>query len=266
MKILIVDDEPLACSRMARLCAQHADLDVVAQAESGAAAIDAIAAHHPDVVLLDIELQDMSGFEVLRAVGASEEEPGAILITAHPEHAVKAFEIDVIDYLTKPIEPQRFGAAIERARDRCSGKLVPSLRAELAAELRATLGEPGDAPGAPRHLVGEKAHRMYFIDAEKVDYIESDGNYVTIHAGEDRYIARGSIKHLGQGLARLGFVRIERSLLLNLSRVAFAERIGHGKFAFTLRSGCRLASGASYRREILNEMRYGRLVSLKRPH
>ena len=265
MKVLIVDDEPLACSRMARLCAQHADLDVVGQAESGADAIDAIATHHPDVVLLDIELQDMSGFEVLRTFGARDE-PGAILITAHPEHAVKAFEIDVIDYLTKPIEAQRFGAAIERARERCSGKLVSSLRAELAAELRATLGEQGDAPGVLRHLVGEKAHRMYFIDAEKVDYIESDGNYVTIHTGEDRYIARGSIKHLAQVLARPGFVRIERSLLLNLTRVAFAERVGHGKFAFTLHSGSRVVSGAIYRRDILNEMRSGRLVNLKRPH
>jgi two-component system, LytTR family, response regulator len=263
MKVLIVDDEPLACSSMVKLCAQHADLDVVAQAESGASAIVAIRALHPDLVLLDIELQDMTGFEVLRALEAEDEgEPQAILVTAHPEHAVRAFEIDVVDYLTKPVDVERFDVAMERARDRQAGMQAAGLREQLAAELRLSLFEPREAIAPPRHLVGERARKVYFIDADKVDYIESDGNYVTIHAHDEHYIARSSVKQLAATLAPLGFVRIERSLLLNLGRVAFAERAGHGRFAFTLQNGARLMSGASYRRAISHEIRQGRLASV----
>ncbi|MGH8310948.1 MAG: LytR/AlgR family response regulator transcription factor, partial [Steroidobacteraceae bacterium] len=117
MRILIADDEPLARNRLASLCARQEDLDVVAQAESGRAAIDAIRALRPDVLLLDVELRDMTGFEVLRALGGGEE-PLTIMVTAHPEHAAEAFDAEAIDYLTKPVDDRRFGAAIERARNR----------------------------------------------------------------------------------------------------------------------------------------------------
>ena len=265
MRIMIVDDEPLARSRLAWLCQQESDLDVVAQAESGTAAIDAIRALHPDVVLLDVELRDMTGFDVLHSLDA-QEEPLAIMVTAHPEHAVKAFDDEAVDFLTKPVDVQRFGAAIDRARQRHARSAVASLREEIVAEVRASLGERGQTDSAPHQLVGERARRLYFIETQSVDFIESDGNYVTIHVGEDHYIARNSVKYLAIGLAALGFIRIERSLLVNLRRVAFAERLGNGAFAFTLRSGRRLVSSRTYRRGILNEIRFGQLSSLQETH
>ncbi len=262
MRVLIVDDEPLARSRLTRLCEEQTDLDVVGQAESGATAIEAIRAHRPDVVLLDIELQDMNGFDVLRSLDARDE-PLAIMVTAHPEHAVKAFESDAIDYLTKPVDVHRFGAAMDRARQRCSKVLGSSMWKEIASEVRASLGDRKQVDGLPQRLVGEKAHRLHFIDAETVEYIESDGNYVTIHAGEERFISRNSVKHLAGALAPRGFVRIGRSLLLNLRRVAFAEKLGHGAFAFTLHNSRRLVSSATYRKGILEEIRRGQLAGLK---
>lgn len=264
MRILIVDDEPLARSRLARLCHEEADLDVVAEVESGAAAIDAIRAHRPDLVLLDVELRDMTGFDVLHSLDAGEE-PLAIMVTAYPEHAVRAFETDAIDYLTKPVDVRRFGAAIDRARQRRSQGVGADLRGEIEAEVRAHLGDLRDLGGL-RQLVGEKARRLYFIEADKVDYVESDGNYVTIHVGDERYISRNSVKHLARRFAPHGFLRIERSLLVNLRRVAFAERLGHGLFAFTLPNGRRLVSGTTYRRAILNEIRFGQLPNLRRSH
>lgn len=265
MRILIVDDEPLARSRLARLCEEQTDLDVIGHAESGAAAIDAIRAQRPDLVLLDVELHDMSGFDVLHSLDACEE-PLAIMVTAFPEHAVRAFDTDAIDYLTKPVDVQRFGVAIDRARHRHAKGLPAGLRQEIVAGVRASIGDCMEAGGPPRQLVGEKSRRLYFIEAETVEYIESDGNYVTIHVGEDRFISRNSVKHLAGALAALGFLRIERSLLINLRRVAFAERLGHGVFAFTLASGRRLVSSTTYRRGILNEIRYGQLSSLKDSH
>ena len=126
--------------------------------------------------------------------------------------------------------------------------------------MRASLSAP------PIQLVGERQRRMYFIDAEAVDYVESEGNYVLIHVGEDRYISRNSVKNLAVTLAPAGFVRIERSLLVNMRRVDYAERMGHGTFAFTLRSGVRLMSGPTYRKAVVAEIRHGQLSRLTQSH
>ena len=112
-------------------------------------------------------------------------------------------------------------------------------------------------------IIGEKARRLYFIDLKTIDYVESEANYVALHVEDERYLARNTLKHLAATLGPLGFVRIERSLLINLRRVAFAERVDRGAFAFTLRNGQRLVSSNSYRKGILEEIRRGQ--SLGRP-
>jgi len=259
MRILIADDEPLARNRLALLCARQQDLDVVAQAESGRAAIEAIRSLRPDVLLLDVELRDMTGFDVLQALECGEE-PLTIMVTAHPEHAASAFDAEAIDYLTKPVDDRRFGAAIERARSRRAQLHAVRERQTLATEIRSTLATQ------PIQLVGERQRRMYFIDAETVDYVESEGNYVLIHVGEERYISRNSVKNLAVTLAPAGFVRIERSLLVNMRRVDYAERLGHGTFAFALRSGARLVSGPTYRKAVVAEIRHGQLSRLRESH
>jgi two-component system LytT family response regulator len=242
MRVVIVDDEPLARSRLVSLCEQQGDLEIVAEAGSGAAAIEAIRAYQPDVVLLDVELQDMSGFDVLKSVEGGDE-PLAIMVTGHTQHAMRAFDSDVVHFLAKPVDGQRLGDAIVRARNRLSQER-PSAPALAAAP--------------PQQIAAERTHRLYFLEPESIDYIESEANYVAIHVGEERYLARNTLKHLTDVLAPLGFVRIERSLLLNLRRVAFAERLERGSFAFILRSGRRLVSSVTYRKGILNEIRYSR--------
>lgn len=265
MRILIVDDEPLARSRLARLCSEQADLDVIGEAESGATAIGAIRTLNPDVVLLDVELDDMTGFDVLQSCDGRGG-PLAIMVTAHPEHAARAFGTDAIDYLTKPVDLCRFGAAIERARSRRSKALVSSVFQEVASEVRATLGECAQAHGTQRQLVGEKSRRLYFIDAGSVDYIEAGGNYVMIHMQQERYISRDSLKHLADSLAALGFLRISRSLLVNLRQVAYAEKVGRGVYAFTTRGGRRLVSSAAHRKDIVDEIRRGRIMGPEDTH
>ena len=106
-------------------------------------------------------------------------------------------------------------------------------------------------------IIGEKSRRLYFIDVKNIDYVESEANYVALHVDDERYLARNTMKHLAVALAPLGFVRIERSLLINLRRVAFAERVDRGAFAFTLRNGQRLVSSITYRKGILEEIRRG---------
>jgi len=106
-------------------------------------------------------------------------------------------------------------------------------------------------------IIGENSRRLYFIDVKNIDYVESEANYVALHVDDERYLARNTMKHLAVALAPLGFVRIERSLLINLRRVAFAERVDRGAFAFTLRNGQRLVSSSTYRKGILEEIRRG---------
>jgi two-component system LytT family response regulator len=250
MRVVIVDDEPLARSRLVDLCQEQVDLQVVAEAASGAAAIAAIKAHRPDLVLLDVELQDMSGFDVLRSL-ESRDGPLAIMVTAHPEHAMRAFESDAVHYLAKPVDGHRLGNAIVRARTRM---------------LLDRAGTPTNVDGSLRQITGEKAHRLYFIDVETIDYVESDANYVTLHVGNERYLARNTLKHLAGALASLGFVRIERSVLLNLRRVAFAERLDRGAFVFSLRNGQRLVSSSTYRKGILEEIRRGQSAARSGAH
>ncbi len=247
MRIVIVDDEPLARSRLVHLCQEHAGVQVVAQASSGADAIEAIKVHRPDLVLLDVELQDMTGFDVLRSL-ESREGPLAIMVTAHPEHAMEAFESDAVHYLTKPVDGRRLVNAIGRARSLLS------------------LERSGSPASSLRQITGEKAQRLYFIEVETIDYVESEANYVALHVDDERYLARNTMKHLAGVLGPLGFVRIERSLLINLRRVAFAERLDRGAFVFTLRNGRRLVSSSTYRKGILEEIRRGQFFGQPAAH
>jgi two-component system LytT family response regulator len=263
MKLLIVDDEPVARSALLRICERTDDVEVVGQAHSGAAAIAAARDTRPDLMLLDVELPDMSGFDVLNAV-CRQRKPLAILVASRPDHAVNAFAAGVLDYLVKPVNADRFARAIERAR----AHEQPAAGWLPAAPLRQTPTAGNDASyhldPCSRLLVGEREHRLYPLEPDRIDFIESAGNYVTINSGSAQYISRDSIKRLSDVLACHGFIRIERSLLMNIRSVLYVERLGRGSFAFTLSAGPRLQSSATYREQIMRTLRLGQLPS-RRP-
>jgi DNA-binding LytR/AlgR family response regulator len=250
MRLLIVDDEPPARAALAQLCRDYDDIEVVGEAASGRAAIGAVQRLCPDVLLLDIGLPDMSGFDVLRVI-RDERGPLAIIVTAHSEHAVSAFDIGAVDYLLKPIDVGRFRRSVGRAKARLEGQTVSSASGANG------LGSPC--------LIGEKDRRLYPLHPRNIDFIESDGNYVNFRTTNADYISRDSIKRLTAILSHMGFVRIERSLLLNLHAVEFVEPAGHGTYAFTLTSGTVLQSSATYRDEILHAMPLMRTVKSTRP-
>jgi two-component system LytT family response regulator len=258
MRVVIADDEPLARGRLAQLCRERSDLQVVAEAASGSETIRAIQTHHPDLVLLDVELQDMTGFDVLAALDGNA--PITILVTAHCESAVQAFEVEALDFLTKPVDECRFEAAICRARHRHPQTLAADWCERMTAALRTAVDRPTRMPAAPTQILLEKAQRLHFIDTATIECIESDGNYVIVHTDAERYLARSSLKQLAVTLAPLGFLRIERSTLINLRRVAFVEK-DDNCYAFTLRSGRRLVSGVTYRKRIRREIRHAQLAS-----
>jgi two-component system, LytTR family, response regulator len=248
MRVMIVDDEPLARALLVRLCRTADDLHVIGEADSGAEALHAIRCHRPDLVLLDSELPDMSGFDVLRSL-RGDDSPVAIVVGANAEHALRAFDAGALDYLTKPVNTDRFHEAIRRARDRCqpvtNGAAHPSLQTAGRASARA------EAAGRPQLLLGERERRLYLLDPDNVDYIESHEKYARIWAGPESYISRDRLKELAVRLAPAGFVRIQRSRLVNVRAIAYIERLGHGMYSFTLTSGTCLESSPTYRAEIL---------------
>ena len=258
MKLLIVDDEPHTRSELIQHCERNDDVYVVGEAGSGMAAIDAAERLRPDVMLLDVELPDMTGFEVLRAARMTNR-PLGIMLTAHADDALTAFAVGALDCLVKPVRADRFDQSIERARQYCDPTDAGHESERAAQQLQTAQDAPGGAGSPLRLLVGEREHRLYPMHPETIDYIESDGNYVTILSGNTKYISRDTIKRLAADLADVGFLRIERSLLVNIRAVAYVEAIGRGMFAFTLSSGCVLQSGTSYRDSILRKLPMRRL-------
>jgi two-component system, LytTR family, response regulator len=245
VNILIVDDQAPARDSLIRLCERSDDVQVVGEAACGMAAIDAADKLNPDIMLLDVELPDMSGFELLRAMGAGTH-PLGIMVSPCADHANRAFTEGAIDYLVTPVTAERFDLAMTRARHRfdCA---PPGYGRSISKS--SDLGRT--VPVSPQFLVGERQRRLYPLDPKSIDYIEADGNYVTLRAGKVEYLSRDSIKRLSPRLAGLGFIRIERSLLVNAAAVLYAEVAGHGTFALTLSSGVCLHSSAAYRDSIL---------------
>jgi two-component system LytT family response regulator len=245
VKVLIVEDHAHARASLIGLCECRGDIEVVGEAACGKAAIDAAGTLNPEIVLLDAELPDMSGFDLLRAV-AADTCPLGIMVSSCADHATRAFEEGAFDYLVMPVTAERFDRALTRARYRLNYAASGIGRfSSDSSELDRLVSVP------PRYLVGERQRRLYPLDPKSIDYIEADGNYVTLRAGKAEYLSRDSIKRLSMQLAQLGFIRIARSLLVNAAAVLYAEAAGHGTFALTLGSGVCLHSSAAYRDSIL---------------
>ena len=245
MNLLIVEDEPATRTGLISLCEGVPDVQVVGEAGTGAKAIEVAAALRPDLMLLDADLPDMSGFDVLRAL-RRQQQRRTILLTPNAHDAARALAAGAMDCLLKPVNEPAFRVSILRARE---------LSRERPIRGRFALMDSGvgvGRAGSGSLLVGERGHRLYPLDPLEIDYVRSAGNYVTYHRASVEYIARDSIKRLEPVLAPAGFMRIERSLLLNVRAIAYAEPVGRrGSFVFTLTTGVSLHSGQGYRDTIL---------------
>jgi two-component system, LytTR family, response regulator len=248
MNLLIVDDEPAARAGLIRLCERAQNMRVVGEAGTGAKAIEAVESLRPDLMLLDADLPDMSGFEILRVL-RRRHQCHTILITANVQDAPLALTAGALDYLLKPVNEAAFSASILRARAPGASGLTRARRPH-APDLTLATGQRSE--GRATLVIGERGHRLYPLDPFEIDYVQSaGGNYVTYNVAGVEYVARHSIKRLDEALAPAGFVRIERSLLLNVRAIAYAQPLGRGSFVFTLVSGVRLRSSYAFRDTIL---------------
>jgi two-component system, LytTR family, response regulator len=243
LKVVIVDDEPLARENLRRLLAREQDIEVVAEAGDVRNAEAAIRSARPDLVLLDVRIRDGNGFEVLDCI-EPDERPQVVFVSAHDEHAVRAFAVRAVDYLLKPIERPRLQAALQRARDTMA---VRRRTVEARQPPRADALAARGASGRLSRFVVRSVGKMLLIDVADVDWIEAAGNYVRLHHGGESHLLRETMTALEGRLDPNHFVRIHRSTIVNLDRVKELRHILHGDYALILRDGTRLTLSRGFR-------------------
>jgi len=242
VRVVIVDDEPLARERVRTFLAEEADVEVLAECADGAEAVDHIEKLHPDVVFLDVQMPRLNGFEVLEAVDIAAM-PVVIFTTAHDDHAIRAFEVSAVDYLLKPFKQPRFRKALERARTQLRAAKGGSADPQLTTLLSQWREGAG---GGPRVLV-KSPDRILFLKPGEIDHIEACGNYVVLHAAKEKHIVRETMTAMEARLGNSGFMRINRSVILNLSRIKELQPVAAGEYVVVLKSGVRLNMTCSLR-------------------
>ena len=233
-KAIIADDEPLARRRSARLLRERGDIDIVAQCSGGREAIAAIREHKPDLALLDIQMPDVDGFGVITEIGVASM-PQVIFVTAYDQHAIRAFEINAVDYIVKPYTPERFNEAVDRALSRIAH------RAGEASRMTSTLQRVAD-----RILVRDR-DRIRLVRIKDVDWVASEANYVRLHVGTTSYLIRGNLGKLEEKLAPFGFIRVHRRFLVNVDRVAEVQPWFGGDAILVLANNAKVRLSRTFR-------------------
>ena len=228
LRAVIVDDEPLALARIRRLLERDGRIDIVAECGNGLEAIDALRRHSPDVAFLDVQMPDADGFRVLAQAKAATR---VVFVTAHAEHAVRAFDAQATDYLLKPLSYPRLRTAIER--------------------LHATPPQPETTP--PKYaarLVVQAGARLRVLDVAEIDCLVAQANYVEVESGEHRHLIRDTLSGIEARLDPDVFVRIHRSRIVRVDAIQDLELLDSGELLLRLKNGRRLSTGRSYRERL----------------
>ena len=237
IRAIIVDDEELARQVLREFLASHPEIELVAECANGFEAVKAAAELKPGLIFLDVQMPKLDGFEVLELLGS---DAGVIFVTAYDSYAIRAFEVHAVDYLLKPFSAERFDAALARAKDRLGGKMPP------ASELAAAARPP--AQYLDRIPVRDGT-RVFIIPVGKLDYAEAQDDYVALCAEGKKHLKQQTISSLESSLDPSRFMRIHRSYVVNLERVARVEPYGKDTHVAVLTSGVQLpVSRAGYAR------------------
>src|SRR5919199_1664303 len=242
IRALIVDDEPLARTHLRNLLAADPEVVVSGECGNGADAVEVIGRDAPDIVFLDIQMPELDGFEVIQRVGP-ERMPVVVFVTAYDEYALKAFEAHALDYLMKPVNRARFRDAVERVKG--------VIRGARASELRVPFERLLETVGAERRYLDRLAirsdGRIIFLKTDQIDWIEADDDHVRLHVGPKRYAPRDALTRLEQRLPPNTFLRIHRSIIVNVERIREMQPWFQGDYVLILHDGTKLTSGRSYR-------------------
>ena len=234
IQTLVVDDESWARRNLTVLLHRDPDIGSVTECASGHEAIEEIRKSRPDLVFLDVQMPECGGFDVLELLG-SDLPPTVIFVTAYDEYALRAFEAGALDYLLKPFDDRRFGRALSRAKE----KLAHYLPAQ---------------PRAAERIVVRSHGQVLFLSVAEIDWIEAAGYYACLHVGNDTHVLRRSLAELEQDLGDEKFIRIHRSIVVNLDRIRGLELQSGGEYEVVLKSKVRLRLSRRYRKRLQDRM------------
>ncbi len=265
VRTLVVDDELFAREGLRDMLAADGDL-LVGECDGGAAAVRAIERGDVDLVFLDVQMGEMSGFEVIEAVGAARM-PVVVFTTAYDRYALQAFEVCALDYLLKPIGEERLERAVARAKEavnqRRLGKVSDQLAALLAYRRPSTTADHAlaPAPHAPKRreptaILVSSGTREYAVELAQVDWISSADNYARLWQGDRSHLVREPLQRLAERLEGWGFVRVHRTAIVNVGRIREIARVGVGRYIVVLHGGRRVPLSRDRRSEVQRAMRH----------
>lgn len=249
IRALIVDDELPARDNLRVLLSRAEAVEIVGECANGLEAIEALEKLQPDLLFLDVQMPQLSGFDVLR-LAEPDRLPVIVFVTAWDQYALRAFAVSAFDYLLKPFTDERFAQALERARAQIRQRRVADDRERLAQLLAQQARLNADASGVPlpiRRLAVKNAGRVYLIGIEEIDWIAAAGSYVELHAADKSHLLRESLNGLQTKLDPQQFIRIHRSTIVNAERVRELRPCTHGEYLIVLHDGTQLKLSRSYR-------------------
>jgi two-component system, LytTR family, response regulator len=238
LRTLVIDDEELPRQAVRELVNGHPALSLVGEASDGREALDEILDHRPDLVFLDIQMPELDGFQVVAALD-DDVLPAIVFVTAYDAFAIKAFEVNAIDYLMKPVTPERFAAAVARVESR-----VGQAQAGRAS-IRGMLNDvPARAPAT--RFVARRGQKHYFVRVADVDWIEADGNYLRLVTADTSHLIRETMKSVEARLDPSQFLRVHRSAIVAIDRIKSIETREHGDYVITMANGAKLETSRGY--------------------
>ena len=257
IRALIVDDEPVARQTIRILLRNDPDVLIVGECADGQSALEAIRRESPDLLFLDVQMPGMNGFEVLRAL-RKERLPAIIFTTAYDEYALKAFEVHALDYLLKPFDDDRFAESLRRARNVILGHKVEEMSRQLLDllerfEMKERLAQQ-PLPSGDRYLsrfMVKSTGRVVVLDVGLVDWIEAEGNYVSIHSGGKKHLLREKMSTLESQLDPARFARIHRSTIIRTDRIKSLKPLFNGDYVVTMQDGREFTLSRTYREKVL---------------
>jgi two-component system LytT family response regulator len=241
IRALIVDDEPLARQRVRLLLGEEPDVEVIGESGDGFEAVDQIQANRPDLVFLDVQMPEMDGFEVLRRLPKALL-PVVIFTTAYDQHALRAFEVNALDYLLKPFKPTRFKEAVQRARNLIANKHA-GLAVLHARRLLALLGQTPPPAGQLTRLAVKTPGKVTFVELDQIQAIEAAGKYAVVHVGcsphgpGENHVLRETMSSLESHLPPQRFLRISRSVIVNMDQIHELQPMFKGENLVVLKNG-----------------------------
>lgn len=245
VRVLIVDDEKPARTRLSQCLGREADVEVVGVARDGLEAVKLLRAQEPDLLFLDVQMPSLDGFGVLREIGP-ERAPLTIFVTAYDKYAIKAFEAHAVDYLLKPYSDQRFEMALQQARKYLRAKAPNEAAVNTSGILESRAGDNQGSAYLERVALKTNG-RIVFLNVDEVDWIEAAGVYIHLHVGSKTHLYRSSVVHMLERLDPTRFVRLHRSAVVNTARIRELQARSHGDYTVVLHDGTELMMSRAYR-------------------